>query len=58
MKNDRISPIKTYLQDWIKTNVEPFEEWLNVLVRLWQKLCPAISHEALAKTVSMIYISI
>ena len=26
MKNDRITPIETYLQDWVKTNLEPFEE--------------------------------
>ena len=26
MNNDRVTPIKTYLKDWVKTNVEPFEE--------------------------------
>ena len=26
LKNDRIAPINTYLQDWVKTNVELFEE--------------------------------
>ena len=59
MKNDKIGPVKNYLQGWIKTNVESFEEGRFVLVRLQPKLCPEIlecSCEALAKTVSMIYI--